>query len=74
MQPADFVAQPDSGIPGYNGESDLECLSCSWSDIGFVPGQPNRIFGDQDINIDIDIDILFDMDLVDKEMAKPITG
>ena len=70
IQPADFVAQPDSGIPGYNGESDLECLSCSWSDIGFVPGQPNRLFGDQDVNIDK----LFDMELVGKEMAKPITG
>ena len=70
IQPADFTAKPDSGIPGYNGSSDLECLTCSWSDIGFVPGQPNRLFGDQDITVDT----LFDMELVGEEMAKPITG
>lgn len=70
IQPADFTAKPDSGIPGYNGSSDLECLTCSWSDIGFVPGQPNRLFGDQDISVDT----LFDMELVGEEMAKPITG
>ena len=69
-QPSDFTAKPDSGIPGYNGSSDLECISCSWSDIGFVPGQPNRLFGDQDINVDT----LFDIELVGPEMAKPITG
>ena len=69
-QPSDFAAKPDSGIPGYNGSSDLECLSCSWTDIGFVPGQPNRLFGDQDINVDT----LFDMELVGPEMAEPITG
>ena len=68
--PDELISTPDSGIPGYNGESDLECLSCSWSDIGFVPGQPNQLFGDQDINIDT----LFDIELVGTEMAKPITG
>jgi len=62
--------KPDSGIPGYSGSSDLECISCTWSDIGFVPGPPNRLFGDQDINVDT----LFDMELVGPEMAKPITG
>ena len=66
----EFTTKPNSGIPGYNGASDIECLSCSWSDIGFVPGEPNRLFGDQDINIDT----LFDMELVGTEMAKPITG
>ena len=69
-QPSDFIAKPDSGIPGYTGSSELECASCSWSDIGFVPEQPNRLFGDQDINVET----LFDMELVGPEMAKPITG
>ena len=69
-QPSDFTAKPDSGIPGYNGSSDIECNSCSWTGIGFIPGQPNRLFGDQNINVDT----LFDMELVGPEMAKPITG
>ena len=69
-QRSDFIAKPNSGIPGYNGSSDIECISCSWSEIGFVPGQSNRLFGD----VDITIDTLFDMKLVGPEMAKPITG
>ena len=69
-QPADFTAKPDSGIPGYNGASDIQCNSCSWSDIGFVPGQSTQLFGDQDITVDT----LFDPELVGPDMAEPITG
>lgn len=66
----EFSTKPDSGIPGYNGASDIQCSTCSWTDIGFVPGQSTQLFGDQDITVAT----LFDPELVGPDMAEPITG
>ena len=66
----EFTTKPDSGIPGYNGASDIQCSTCSWTDIGFVPGQSTQLFGDQDITVAT----LFDPELVGADMAEPITG
>lgn len=66
----EFTTKPDSGIPGYNGASDIQCSTCSWTDIGFVPGQSTQLFGDQDITVAT----LFDPELVGPDMAEPITG
>ena len=66
----EFTTKPDSGIPGYNGASDIQCSTCSWPDIGFVPGQSTQLFGDQDITGAT----LFDPELVGPDMAEPITG
>ena len=68
--PDELISTPDSGIPGYNGASDIQCSTCSWTDIGFVPGQSTQLFGDQDITVAT----LFDPELVGPDMAEPITG